>query len=132
MNLYDDVRSWLTLNNSVSFKFGAITMVAGILGVPLGSILSQKLNKRFSTADPLICAFGLILSVPLMTGAMIIVSQNTIATYVLIFFGQLSLNMNWAIVADILLVRYVEMYPLVHCINSHVNVVVFFCFICYI
>ncbi|XP_013098688.1 protein spinster isoform X2 [Stomoxys calcitrans] len=89
--------------NDVSFKFGAITMIAGIIGVPLGSILSTKLVKNFPTADPLICAFGLILSVPLMTGAMIIVSQNTISTYILIFFGQLSLNMNWAIVADMLL-----------------------------
>lgn len=80
-------------------------MLAGIIGVPLGSILSTKMVKRFPTADPLICAFGLILSVPLMTGAMIIVSQNTISTYILIFFGQLSLNMNWAIVADMLLVR---------------------------
>lgn len=81
-------------------------MVAGIIGVPLGSILSQKMAKRFPTADPLICAFGLIFSVPLLTGAMIIVTQNSVPTYVLIFLGQLSLNMNWAIVADILLVRY--------------------------
>ncbi|XP_061397205.1 protein spinster [Musca vetustissima] len=91
------------IQNDVSFKFGAITMIAGIIGVPLGSFLSTKLAKSFPTADPLICAFGLILSVPLMTGAMIIVSDNTVATYILIFFGQLSLNMNWAIVADILL-----------------------------
>ncbi|XP_058976342.1 protein spinster isoform X2 [Musca domestica] len=91
------------IQNDVSFKFGAITMIAGIIGVPLGSFLSTKLVKGFPTADPLICAFGLILSVPLMTGAMILVSDNTVATYILIFFGQLSLNMNWAIVADILL-----------------------------
>ncbi|XP_023306829.1 protein spinster isoform X4 [Lucilia cuprina] len=91
------------IQNDVSFKFGAITMVAGIIGVPLGSILSQKMAKRFPTADPLICAFGLIFSVPLLTGAMIIVTQNSVPTYVLIFLGQLSLNMNWAIVADILL-----------------------------
>ncbi|XP_037823728.1 protein spinster isoform X4 [Lucilia sericata] len=91
------------IQNDVSFKFGAITMVAGIIGVPLGSILSQKMAKRFPTADPLICAFGLIFSVPLLTGAMIIVTQNSVSTYVLIFLGQLSLNMNWAIVADILL-----------------------------
>ncbi|XP_073848475.1 lysolipid transporter protein spinster isoform X1 [Musca autumnalis] len=91
------------IQNDVSFKFGAITMIAGIIGVPLGSVLSTKLVKSFPTADPLICAFGLILSVPLMTGAMILVSDNTVATYILIFFGQLSLNMNWAIVADILL-----------------------------
>lgn len=89
-------------------------MVAGIIGVPLGSILSQKINKCFPTADPLICAFGLISSVPLLTGAMIIVTQSTLSTYVLIFLGQLSLNMNWAIVADILLVRYSSLCLFLH------------------
>lgn len=113
----------LFAQNSVSFKFGAITMIAGIIGVPLGSFLSTKLVKGFPTADPLICAFGLILSIPLMTGAMILVSDNTVATYILIFFGQLSLNMNWAIVADILLVRYFSIRTLYlffceHCKNS--------------
>ncbi|XP_051860013.1 protein spinster isoform X7 [Drosophila nasuta] len=89
--------------DEVSFVFGLITMIAGLLGVPLGSVLSQKLRKRFPTADPVICAVGLLLSAPLLTGACLIVSSQTAVTYVLIFFGQLALNMNWAIVADILL-----------------------------
>jgi len=80
-------------------------MFAGLLGVPLGSILSQTLRKRFPTSDPVICAVGLLLSAPLLTGACLLVSSQTILTYTLIFFGQLALNMNWAIVADILLVR---------------------------
>ncbi|KAH8296952.1 hypothetical protein KR044_001608 [Drosophila immigrans] len=89
--------------DEVSFMFGLITMFAGLLGVPLGSILSQKLRKRFPTADPVVCAVGLLLSAPLLTGACLIVSSHTAATYAFIFFGQLALNMNWAIVADILL-----------------------------
>lgn len=80
-------------------------MCAGLLGVPLGSFLSQMLKKNYPAADPVICAIGLLLSAPLLTGACLIVSHNTLLTYILIFFGQLSLNMNWAIVADILLVR---------------------------
>ncbi|KAL7735946.1 hypothetical protein ACLKA6_002383 [Drosophila palustris] len=78
-------------------------MTAGLLGVPLGSVLSQRLRKRFPTADPVICAIGLLLSAPLLTGACLLVSSQTALTYALIFFGQLALNMNWAIVADILL-----------------------------
>lgn len=89
--------------------FGLITMFAGLLGVPLGSILSQRLRKRFPTADPVICAIGLLLSAPLLTGACLLVSSQTSFTYTLIFFGQLALNLNWAIVADILLVRTNQM-----------------------
>lgn len=80
-------------------------MLAGLLGVPLGSFLSQALKKRYPSVDPVICAVGLLLSAPFLTGACLIVSYHTLSTYILIFLGQLSLNMNWAIVADILLVR---------------------------
>lgn len=92
---------------SVAFNFGVITMLAGLLGVPLGSFLSQYLVKRYPTADPVICAFGLLVSAPLLTGACLLVNSNSVGTYALIFFGQLALNLNWAIVADILLVSQV-------------------------
>ncbi|EDX07301.1 GD11163 [Drosophila simulans] len=88
---------------AVAFNFGVITMLAGLLGVPLGSFLSQYLVKRYPTADPVICAFGLLVSAPLLTGACLLVNSNSVGTYALIFFGQLALNLNWAIVADILL-----------------------------
>ncbi|XP_035906093.1 protein spinster isoform X3 [Anopheles stephensi] len=89
--------------NEVSFIFGAITMTTGIIGVPLGSYLSTRLNVKFLKADPYICAAGLLLSAPLLFGAMYLVRVNIYATYALIFFGELALNLNWAIVADILL-----------------------------
>lgn len=92
----------ITLND-VSFIFGAITMTTGIIGVPLGSYLSQRFNRKYPRADPYICAVGLILSAPLLAGAMLTVSANATLAYVLIFFGELALNLNWAIVADILL-----------------------------
>lgn len=79
-------------------------MVAGLIGVPMGSFLSQFLKKRYPSADPIICAFGLLLSAPLLTGACLLVNSNSAGTYALIFFGQLALNLNWAVVADILLV----------------------------
>ncbi|EDW61869.2 uncharacterized protein Dvir_GJ22291, isoform C [Drosophila virilis] len=89
--------------DDVAFKFGLITMIAGVVGVPLGAILSQALMKRWPTSDPVICAIGLLLSAPLLTGACLIVSSQTTLAYILIFFGQLAINVNWAIVADILL-----------------------------
>ncbi|XP_053677259.1 protein spinster [Anopheles nili] len=89
--------------NEVSFIFGAITMTTGIIGVPLGSYLSQRLKTKHARADPIICAVGMILSAPLLFTAMFLVRENIHATYALIFFGELALNLNWAIVADILL-----------------------------
>lgn len=89
----------------VSFRFGAITMVSGIIGVPLGTYIAQKLKKRSQRADPIICACGLIISAPLLAGSMIMVQANATIAYTLVFFGEVALNLNWAIVADILLVR---------------------------
>ncbi|KAF4527802.1 hypothetical protein B566_EDAN016214 [Ephemera danica] len=58
----------ITLND-VAFKFGLITMLSGLVGVPLGSIAAQKLRTRFPRVDPLICAIGLLLSAPLLFAA---------------------------------------------------------------
>ncbi|CAG7819619.1 unnamed protein product [Allacma fusca] len=92
-----------TSEDDVSFKFGLITMISGIIGVPLGSIVAQKLRERNSRADPLVCAFGLLMSTPLLFAAAIMARYNDIVCFTLIFFGELFLNLNWSIVADILL-----------------------------
>ncbi|CAH1729504.1 unnamed protein product [Chironomus riparius] len=89
--------------NDVSFIFGAITMSAGILGVPLGSYLSTKLSKRYPRGDPIICAVGLLLSAPLLAASMILVTVSAPLAYISVFLGQIALNLNWAIVADMLL-----------------------------
>jgi predicted MFS family arabinose efflux permease len=89
--------------SEVSFIFGAMAMCAGLLGVPLGSYLSQRLIKKYKRIDPIICACGLIISAPLIAGAMLAITANSTIAYILVFFGQLTLNLNWAIVADILL-----------------------------
>lgn len=89
----------------VAFIFGSLTMLSGIIGVPLGAYLAQRLRKRHPRADPVICGFGLLISAPCIVAAMLLVSVNAPAAYCLIFFGEIALNLNWAIVADILLVR---------------------------
>ncbi|XP_014204666.1 protein spinster isoform X2 [Copidosoma floridanum] len=89
--------------DEVSLTFGVIAMVAGIIGVPFGSLLAQKLRLRHNHADPLICAVGLIISAPLIFLGACFAASNSIACYVLIFLGQLTLNLNWSIVADMLL-----------------------------
>lgn len=89
--------------NDVSFVFGAIAMSAGLLGVPLGSYAGQKLRIKIPYADPLVCGLGLIMSVPLILGAMVLAEWNTIGSYIVVFFGQVFLNLNWAVVSDIVL-----------------------------
>lgn len=79
-------------------------MIAGLLGVPLGSFLGQKLRVRYQRADPVVCGVGMLLSTPLMLSALFIAGLNTTTCFVVVFFGQVLLNLNWAIVADILLV----------------------------
>lgn len=85
--------------------FGGVALMSGAIGVPLGSYLSQVFKKRFPRCDPIICALGLLISVPFGAAAMIVVSSSTTWAFTLMFFAELALNLNWAIVADILLVR---------------------------
>lgn len=89
--------------DKVSFIFGAVAMMAGIVGVPLGSIAGQKLRIKIPYADPIVCGTGLLLSFPFLVGAMILAQANTIGSYIVVFFGQLFLNMNWSVVSDIVL-----------------------------
>ncbi|EFX66564.1 hypothetical protein DAPPUDRAFT_229380 [Daphnia pulex] len=88
---------------SVSYIFGLIAMIAGLLGVPLGSFFGQKLRVRYQRADPIVCGMGMLFSTPLMLAALFIAGWNTTTCFVVVFFGQVLLNLNWAIVADILL-----------------------------
>lgn len=79
-------------------------MLAGLLGVPLGPFVAQLLRSRFPRIDPLVCAGGLILSAPICFFAILTPSTNEALCYTLMFIGEVFLNLNWSIVADILLV----------------------------
>ena len=84
--------------------FGMLTMISGLLGVPLGMWLSQRLRDKYEQADPLICGAGLLASTPFIFFASCFSSVNVNISYALMFVGELLLNLNWSIVADILLV----------------------------
>ncbi|KAK4874836.1 hypothetical protein RN001_014196 [Aquatica leii] len=89
--------------SDLSFPFGGITMLAGICGLSLGCFLSQWLIKRYPRVDPIICGAGLICSAPFLMGCALTAPKNSYVCFVLLFFGQVSMNLNWAIVGDILL-----------------------------
>ncbi len=80
-------------------------MVSGMLGVPLGALLSTCLRERFPRSDPLICGFGLILSAVFIFANFFYARTNIFFGFAFIFLGEVALNLNWSIVADILLVR---------------------------
>lgn len=82
-----------------------MTMIAGIIGVPAGALLSTKLKGRFSRIDPLICGTGLSLTAILFAFSLyVFLDSQFILALILIFLGEITLNLNWSIVADILLV----------------------------
>ena len=78
-------------------------MLSGIVGVPLGSILSTKLKQKYPRADPIICGVGLLLSAVLLGFGMFAANRNIHVAFVLLFLGEVALNLNWSIVADVLL-----------------------------
>lgn len=70
------------IGDSVPWKFGVITCVAGLLGVMLGAEAGRRLRKTYGYADPLVCAFGLIGSAPMFCLGIYLSDKNTIATWV--------------------------------------------------
>ena len=88
---------------SVAFVFGVVTMMSGVIGVPIGSLLSTKWRPKQQRADPIICGVGLALSSVFLCLSLFLVNVNFFLAFVLIFIGEISLNLNWSIVADILL-----------------------------
>ncbi len=106
------IYTFTCLHFSVSLVFGAVMMLSGIVGVPLGSVLSTKLKQRYPRADPIICGVGLLVSALLLSVGISIANWNIYVTFALLFLGVVSLNLNWSIVADILLVRRTDWFLL--------------------
>ena len=93
---------------SVFFMFGLIMAVAGVVGLTFGSGLSYWLRPKYRGVDPLICGGGLVPSSILILVSFIVAYNNIWAAYILVFFGQVFLNMNWAVIVDMTLVSYLQ------------------------
>lgn len=92
------------LPHSVSYKFGIVAMLSGLIGVPLGSFLAQYFRRTHQRTDPIICAWGLLISAPLVYLALLLARFTEGWCYFIICLAEISLNLCWSIVADILLV----------------------------
>merc|ERR1719219_2819522 len=88
---------------NVELIFGIVTMMSGIVGVPLGMVLSTHLKAKYPRADPLICAVGVVLSTIFLGLGMFLPDKNIYAMFIMLFIGEVTLNLNWSIIADILL-----------------------------
>lgn len=80
-------------------------MTSGLVGVPMGAWLGAALIKRFPRSHAVICGVGLLVSAPAMTLGMVLVEQYFYGPFISMFIGQIFLNLNWAIVADMSMVR---------------------------
>ncbi|XP_063702444.1 protein spinster isoform X2 [Culicoides brevitarsis] len=89
--------------NDVSYQFGICAMLAGVLGVPLGSFIAQKKRPTIPNCDPLICAIGLFISSPMVYFGLLLANKGLAWTLFFVFLAQVSLNLTWSLVADIVL-----------------------------
>ncbi|CAH0563335.1 unnamed protein product [Brassicogethes aeneus] len=90
-------------DDDASYKFGLVSMISGVIGVPLGSAIAQRMRPTVEKIDAYICALGVLVSGPLVFLALISARHSSVLCYALIFAAQLSLNLIWAVVADMLL-----------------------------
>ncbi|XP_054712110.1 protein spinster homolog 1-like isoform X2 [Uloborus diversus] len=103
MELAISMQSTGNTKSNAALIFGLITCIAGIVGVIIGSASSQYLRRSNARADPLICAFGVLGSVPLIYAGVVLADRSLTCAWILIFLGEVFLCVNWTIVADILL-----------------------------
>ena len=89
-------------------RFGVVAMFAGLLGVPLGSFLAQWKRATNPDCDPVICGLGAIISAPFVYLVFVTASHSATWSFLFVFMAMLSLNMCWSLVADMLLVRWIE------------------------
>jgi len=87
----------------ISFKFGIVMTLSGLLGVPLGSYISQMIRHQVPNADPIVCATTLLVSVPILFFGFVSANYSLPLCYGLTFFAGLLLNANWSIVSDMTL-----------------------------
>ncbi|BFG05258.1 protein spinster [Drosophila madeirensis] len=91
------------VQDDISYKFGIVAMLAGLIGVPMGSVLAQRLRGRMENCDPYICAGGLLVSAPMVFAALVVSRTSGSLCFFFVFLAQVALNLCWSIVADILL-----------------------------
>ena len=76
----------ITLDD-ITFKFGIVMTLSGLLGVPLGSYVAQNIRHRVPNADPLVCGATLLASVPILFFGFVSANYSVHLCYALTFFA---------------------------------------------
>uniref|UniRef100_A0A224XK30 Putative sugar transporter/spinster transmembrane protein n=1 Tax=Panstrongylus lignarius TaxID=156445 RepID=A0A224XK30_9HEMI len=84
-----------------TLTFGILAMVAGVIGVPGGSLVALWLRKWLKTADPLVCAVSIAIGLVFLFAVLLTEIDDHILSYTLIFLALLFVNVPWAIMVDI-------------------------------
>lgn len=69
-------------NRNISLVFGGITCAAGFIGVAIGAELSRRYRSQYPNSDALVCAFGLLSSIPFLFFNLILASKYIYLSYV--------------------------------------------------
>ena len=67
----------------ISFIFGVITMLAGVVGVLIGTKGGELLRSRVAYGDPLVCGIGMLVSAPFLFLAIVFVKPALYVSCVL-------------------------------------------------
>ena len=92
---------------SPTLVFGGVTVVSGLTGTVLGSIISNKLGPVLSNwgAETLVCAVAMLLAAPLILAALWMIPEpytglsSIMPFWVLVLLGEISLCLYWAPIA---------------------------------
>lgn len=90
-------------SDKAALGFGIVVCVAGLAGVTLGSELARRLRHRVPNIDPIVNGAGLILAGPALWATLYLVPFSIYLTLALMFFTELLLCLNWALVNEITL-----------------------------
>lgn len=83
--------------------FGIIVFAAGFIGVTLGSSAAQYFRQYDPRSDPIVCAVGVFVAVPMTFFGLVYARSITSLSWVLLFLAVTALSTNWAVVSDMVL-----------------------------
>ncbi|KAF1751639.1 hypothetical protein GCK72_018193 [Caenorhabditis remanei] len=95
----------------INLVFGAITCVGGVLGVAVGTVISNMWSRGVGPfkciqtirADALICAIGAAICIPTLVLAIQNIEDNMGFAWVMLFICIVASSFNWATNVDLLL-----------------------------
>lgn len=103
------IHAFYPSSTEISTAFGLVAMAAGVIGVPLGAEISRRLRRYFDIkSDAYVCCTSAVGALFFCVPFLLTTPHLGFQLYTVMFFGQVFLNMGWAVVVDIAMVRKVS------------------------